>query len=210
MAPQRREFAKLLRKQQTKAEDILWERLRGSRSHDAIPGLRPGDRRQVPFDRFVVDFYRHAATLVVELDGKQHVRGLRRRADESPGDARRQRHSFLEWGGRGRPRIRAHADPRGAPGPLRLKRGPLTPGPSPMGEGGASRRLRLAGGDRDRGRPRPPPRPQPRTGKNRAPPSRTGKGPGEGAGRRKGAQNKKLDKIRIFGYQYSNGRNRAV
>ena len=136
----------------------------------------------------------------------------RRRADESPGDARRQRHSFLECGGRGRPRIRAHADPRGAPGSLRLKRGPLTLGPSPMGEGGASRRLRLAGGDRDRGRPRPPPRPQPRTGKNRAPLSRTGKGPGEGAGRRRkrGAQNKKLDKIRIFGYQYSNGRNRAV
>ena len=72
MAPQRREFAKLLRKQQTKADDILWERLRGSRFHDAIPGLRPGDRRQVPFDRFVVDFYRHAAKLVVELDGKQH------------------------------------------------------------------------------------------------------------------------------------------
>jgi very-short-patch-repair endonuclease len=28
--------------------------------------------RQVPFDRFVVDFYCHAAKLVVELDGKQH------------------------------------------------------------------------------------------------------------------------------------------
>jgi very-short-patch-repair endonuclease len=71
MAPERCEFAKLLRKQQSKAED-LWERLRGSRFHDAIPGLRPGDWRQVPFDRFVVDFYRHAAKLVVELDGKQH------------------------------------------------------------------------------------------------------------------------------------------
>ena len=72
MAPERCEFAKLLRKQQSKADDILWERLRGSRFHDAIPGLRPGDRRQVPFDRFVVDFYRDAAKLVVELDGKQH------------------------------------------------------------------------------------------------------------------------------------------
>jgi very-short-patch-repair endonuclease len=29
-------------------------------------------RRQVPFDRFVVDFYCHAAKLVVEVDGKQH------------------------------------------------------------------------------------------------------------------------------------------
>jgi len=29
-------------------------------------------RRQVPFDRFVVDFYCHAAKLAIELDGKQH------------------------------------------------------------------------------------------------------------------------------------------
>jgi very-short-patch-repair endonuclease len=29
-------------------------------------------RRQVPFDRYVVDFYCHAAKLAVELDGKQH------------------------------------------------------------------------------------------------------------------------------------------
>jgi very-short-patch-repair endonuclease len=29
-------------------------------------------RRQAPFDHFVVDFYRHAAKLAVELDGKQH------------------------------------------------------------------------------------------------------------------------------------------
>ena len=35
--------------------------------------LRPGDRRQVPFDRYFVDFYCHAAKLVVELDGKQHA-----------------------------------------------------------------------------------------------------------------------------------------
>ena len=66
MASERRKFARLLRKQQTKAEDILWERLRGSRFHGAK------FRRQVPFDRFVVDFYCHTAKLVVELDGKQH------------------------------------------------------------------------------------------------------------------------------------------
>ncbi len=29
-------------------------------------------RRQVPFDRYTVDFYCHAAKLVVELDGRQH------------------------------------------------------------------------------------------------------------------------------------------
>src|SRR5271169_935804 len=66
MAAERREFATMLRKQPTKAEDILWRSLRGSRFHGAK------FRRQVPFDRFVVDFYCHAAKLVVELDGKQH------------------------------------------------------------------------------------------------------------------------------------------
>ncbi len=66
MASERREFARNLRKQTTRAEDILWERLRGSRFHGAK------FRRQVPLDRFVVDFYCHAAKLVVELDGKQH------------------------------------------------------------------------------------------------------------------------------------------
>lgn len=66
MTSERRQFARALRKQPTKAEGILWERLRGSRFHGAK------FRRQVPFDRFVADFYCHAAKLVVELDGKQH------------------------------------------------------------------------------------------------------------------------------------------
>jgi very-short-patch-repair endonuclease len=46
--------------------DILWRSPRGSRFEGAK------SRRQVPFDRYVVDFYCHAAKLVVELDGKQH------------------------------------------------------------------------------------------------------------------------------------------
>ena len=66
MTLERREFARLLRKQPTKAEGILWERLRGSRFHGAK------FRRQVLFDHFVVDFYCHASNLVVEVDGKQH------------------------------------------------------------------------------------------------------------------------------------------
>ena len=40
--------------------------LRGSRFHGAK------FRRQVPIDRYVADFYCHAAKVVVELDGKQH------------------------------------------------------------------------------------------------------------------------------------------
>jgi very-short-patch-repair endonuclease len=66
MSSERRQFARALRKHATKAEDILWERLRASRFQGAK------FRRQVPFDRFVVDFYCHAAKLAVELDGKQH------------------------------------------------------------------------------------------------------------------------------------------
>ena len=66
MASDRREFARAERKHQTRPEEALWERLRGSRFHGAK------FRRQVPFDRFVVHFHRHAANLVVELDGKQH------------------------------------------------------------------------------------------------------------------------------------------
>ena len=66
MTSERREFARTLRKHPTPAEDILWQRLRGSRFHGAK------FRQQVPFDRFVVDFYCHAAKLVVEIDGAQH------------------------------------------------------------------------------------------------------------------------------------------
>jgi very-short-patch-repair endonuclease len=66
MVSEHREFARSLRKHSTRAEDLLWERLRGSRFH----GMK--FRRQVPFDRFVVDFYCHAAKLAIELDGKQH------------------------------------------------------------------------------------------------------------------------------------------
>jgi very-short-patch-repair endonuclease len=63
---ERRQFARALRKHPTRAEDILSTQLRGSRFDGAK------FRRQVPIDQYVVDFYCHAAKLVVELDGKQH------------------------------------------------------------------------------------------------------------------------------------------
>ena len=66
MTSERRQFARDLRRRQTRPEEILWDYLRGSRFHGAK------FRRQVPFDGFVVDFYCHAAKLVVEIDGKQH------------------------------------------------------------------------------------------------------------------------------------------
>src|SRR5271167_3126081 len=66
MSSERRQFARVLRQQPTRAEEILWAQLRGSRFHGAK------FRRQVPFDRYVIDFYCHAAKLAVELDGRQH------------------------------------------------------------------------------------------------------------------------------------------
>ena len=59
-------FARGLRKSSTSAEDLLWARLRGSRFHGAK------FKRQVPIDRYVVDFCCHAARLIVEIDGVQH------------------------------------------------------------------------------------------------------------------------------------------
>ena len=63
MPSERRQFARALRKQATKAEDILWAQLRASRFHGAK------FRRQT---RYVADFYRHASKLAIELDGRQH------------------------------------------------------------------------------------------------------------------------------------------
>ena len=63
---ERRQFARALRRNPTRAEDILWAQLGGSRFHGAK------FRRQVPLNRYVVDFYCHAAKLAVDLDGRQH------------------------------------------------------------------------------------------------------------------------------------------
>jgi very-short-patch-repair endonuclease len=61
------EKASLLRKNMTPTEQLLWERIKGKK----ICGVR--FRRQHPIDIFIVDFYCHAALLVIELDGKIHL-----------------------------------------------------------------------------------------------------------------------------------------
>ena len=66
--------ARRLRRQQTDAERILWFRLRGRR----LAAWK--FKRQVPIDRFIVDFVCADAKLVVELDGSQHA--VRTRQDE--------------------------------------------------------------------------------------------------------------------------------
>jgi very-short-patch-repair endonuclease len=66
MTSGRIEFARAFRQQSTRAEDILWARMRGSRFRGAK------FKSQIPFDRYVVGYYCHAAKLAVELDGRQH------------------------------------------------------------------------------------------------------------------------------------------
>jgi len=60
--------AKQLRLKLTLSEEILWEKLRGKQ----ICNVR--FRRQHPIESFIVDFYCHAAKLVIEIDGKIHLK----------------------------------------------------------------------------------------------------------------------------------------
>jgi len=59
--------SRVLRKNQTEAEQLLWEKLRGRR----LQKLR--FRRQHPFPPYIVDFYCAERDLVIELDGGQHL-----------------------------------------------------------------------------------------------------------------------------------------
>ena len=61
-----REFARRLRRTQTDAERLLWFRLRDRR----LGGWK--FKRQVPIDRYVVDFVCADGKLIVEIDGGQH------------------------------------------------------------------------------------------------------------------------------------------
>ena len=68
--------ARRLRRDQTGAKRKLWFRLRDRR----LRGWK--FRRQLPIDRFVVDFCCESARLIIELDGGQH-------AERSAADAQR-------------------------------------------------------------------------------------------------------------------------
>lgn len=58
--------AKALRKDETQAEKILWEKLRNSK----LKGYK--FRRQHPIGLYIVDFYCHQLKLVIEIDGDYH------------------------------------------------------------------------------------------------------------------------------------------
>jgi len=60
------EFSKILRKNQTDAEEIIWQSLRNRRI------LSFKFRRQHPLDKYIADFYCFKAKLVIEIDGGIH------------------------------------------------------------------------------------------------------------------------------------------
>lgn len=61
------ERAKQLRENETRAEKLLWARLRNKQ-------LGAKFRRQHPLHFFIVDFYCHELKLVIELDGGIHFK----------------------------------------------------------------------------------------------------------------------------------------
>ena len=56
-----------LRRDTTKAEELLWKHLRNRQVADAK------FRRQAPLDSFIVDFICEKAKVIAELDGGQHA-----------------------------------------------------------------------------------------------------------------------------------------
>ncbi len=59
-------IARILRKQQTEAEEILWMLLRNRNV------CKQKFRRQHAFENYVLDFYCHEMKLVIEADGSIH------------------------------------------------------------------------------------------------------------------------------------------
>jgi very-short-patch-repair endonuclease len=70
-----RSNARALRRNSTDAERILWSELRDHRLNGA------SFRRQVPIQNYIADLVRHAAMLVIELDGGQHFSDQAEQAD---------------------------------------------------------------------------------------------------------------------------------
>lgn len=60
------DFAKILRRNQTDAEKLLWYRIRNRQLSDVK------FRRQKPIENFIVDFVSPDTKLIIELDGGQH------------------------------------------------------------------------------------------------------------------------------------------
>ena len=65
-----------LRRKMTKAEKVLWERLKEKK----LDGYK--FRRQHPILRFIVDYYCHKEKLIIELDGDSHNDEMQEQYDE--------------------------------------------------------------------------------------------------------------------------------
>ncbi len=65
--PKLKFLARELRKHGTLAEVLLWKRIRVRQ----IKGYE--FHRQVPIDKFIVDFYCHELRLAIEIDGNSHM-----------------------------------------------------------------------------------------------------------------------------------------
>ncbi|WP_017931200.1 endonuclease domain-containing protein [Robiginitomaculum antarcticum] len=59
-------FARQLRKSQSDAETIFWQKIRSRRF------CRLKFKRQVPIDKYIADFVCEHEKLIIELDGHQH------------------------------------------------------------------------------------------------------------------------------------------
>jgi very-short-patch-repair endonuclease len=70
VSPEKAQRAKDLRRQMTPEEALLWRQLRTNHLHNFH------FRRQQVIEGFIVDFYCHAAGLVVEVDGNIHRQQL--------------------------------------------------------------------------------------------------------------------------------------
>lgn len=68
--------ARLLRREATKAERIVWKTVRRRQLLDLK------FKRQVPLGNYILDFYCEEKKLVIEIDGSQHDEEKDRRYDE--------------------------------------------------------------------------------------------------------------------------------
>ncbi len=69
--------AKQLRTNQTEAEKVMWQQLRGRR----FENLK--FRRQHPIHEFIADFYCHEKQLIIEIDGQYHKRPDQQKKDQA-------------------------------------------------------------------------------------------------------------------------------
>jgi very-short-patch-repair endonuclease len=75
VTPKMRERARALRRDSTRAEQVVWRAVRAQRLNNV------GFRRQTPIGPYIVDFVSHSAKLVIEVDGGQHFDTAHERRD---------------------------------------------------------------------------------------------------------------------------------